>query len=638
MPWQQRFASLKSAPWIAEGLAFLGGMLYLTQSWIYAHTQSSSLDEGAYLLKGYLFATGRYYPFQDYGPWTNHMPLSFLIPGWVQVLFGPGLRTGRYLAVALGVCMLVGVWILARQLGGHWWAAALIWLLALNIPLIKIYSVMASQGLVACMLVWILVLILGPNRPLWQLLLGTALAGLLLLTRVNLTPVLLFVLAYIFWEHKKTAGVWAVMIGIITVGAGHAFFWPGILKLWANWLPSSLMPFLNAWRSPVGAIPNWTPDIQGGGRLLSVLYGIRTHFFAVISPVTVWLLWPPRAKWQPAWRFRASVFLSSLFSILFALHLWASVGKDYCVFCFPSYLSFFAILGMLVVVVSFPLWQPDLGRGRKWITRVLVVSLPLGLAYSMTPAWGSVLISARSFRQLMSIELPRIQSFEIQPGKAVLWGLLANKFHWTEQDIFQAGPQIIRSGLLMFLGLLFGCLILRYGALWSQTFLKPMGGPSERLNTGTLIAFLACGVLLTLGMGLAPQERDCGWDVIASYEAGGAHLADQIQPGSKVYWNGGLSTVPLLYLDDIEIYPPQLNDGYSYRLGGEPDELVRYGWWSADLAQQWAQEADVILIEARSYDDRPDPAAFDEVPPTSPLLPCRTDSQIHIFIRNPLDK
>jgi len=65
---------------------------------------------------------------------------------------------------------------------------------------------MTSQGLIACMLVWILVLILGPNRPLWQLLLGTALAGLLVLTRVNLSPVLLATLAYIFWEHKKTAG------------------------------------------------------------------------------------------------------------------------------------------------------------------------------------------------------------------------------------------------------------------------------------------------------------------------------------------------------------------------------------------------------------------------------------------------
>ena len=140
---------------------------------------------------------------------------------------------------------------------------------------------------------------------------------------------------------------------------------------------------------------------------------------------------------------------------------------------------------MLVIVVSFPLWQPGLGRGKKWIAGVLVLSLPLGLAYSMTPAWGSGLISGRAFRQLMSIELPRIQSFEIQPGKVVLWGLLANKFHWTEQEIFQAGPQIMRSGLLMFLGLLFGCLILRYGARWTRILSKSGG---KKVNNTHVIA------------------------------------------------------------------------------------------------------------------------------------------------------
>ena len=154
-------------PWLAEALAGLSGLLFTLQIWIYAHTQESILDEGAYLLKGYFFATGRYTPYQDYGFWTNHMPFAFLIPGYVQRIFDPGMRTGRYFAVFLGVLMLLGVWMLVRRIGGRWWAAGVVGLFALHVQLIKIYSVMASQGLVACMLVWVLVLTLGEKRRLF---------------------------------------------------------------------------------------------------------------------------------------------------------------------------------------------------------------------------------------------------------------------------------------------------------------------------------------------------------------------------------------------------------------------------------------------------------------------------------------
>ena len=201
-------------PWIAEAIAFLGAIVYVIQSWIYAHTQASILDEGAYLLKGLMYARGQYYPYQDYGFWTNHMPLSFLIPGYAQVLFGPGIRTGRYLALSLGALMVLGAWILARRLGGRWWALGAVWLLALNIHLIKIYSVFATQGLIACMLVWVLVLTLGPDRPPWQLYLGTILAGLTFLTRINMAPVLPLVIIYIFWQYGKKIGLWSFFIGV----------------------------------------------------------------------------------------------------------------------------------------------------------------------------------------------------------------------------------------------------------------------------------------------------------------------------------------------------------------------------------------------------------------------------------------
>jgi len=107
------------------------------QMFVFAHTQESVLDEGAYLYKGYLFATGQYTIYQPYGPWSNHMPLAFLIPGYVQQFFGPGIRTGRYFSIFLTGLTLLGVWLLARRLGNKWWAAAAMLVIAIDPALLK---------------------------------------------------------------------------------------------------------------------------------------------------------------------------------------------------------------------------------------------------------------------------------------------------------------------------------------------------------------------------------------------------------------------------------------------------------------------------------------------------------------------
>ncbi|OQY29679.1 MAG: hypothetical protein B6I38_07955, partial [Anaerolineaceae bacterium 4572_5.1] len=174
-----RFKQLYKISWLADALAGVGAIIYIVQIWIYAHTQDTVLDEGLYLLKGYLFATGKYAPYQPYGPQTNKMPLAFLIPGYVQKLFGPGLRTGRYFAITLSILFLLGVWIVARRLGGdshggrasRWSGTAAVFIVALNPANLKLYSLMISEGLVATMIIWILVLTLGKKRPLWQLIL-----------------------------------------------------------------------------------------------------------------------------------------------------------------------------------------------------------------------------------------------------------------------------------------------------------------------------------------------------------------------------------------------------------------------------------------------------------------------------------
>src|SRR3970040_1227448 len=112
-----------SLPWLPAVLTIAGFIVYILQAIEIAHTKTSFLDEGLYVYKGWLFATGKYVPFQDYGVGTNHAILSFLIPGYVQKWFGLGLDTARYFMIFLAVLTLLGLWIFAKRWGGKWWAA-----------------------------------------------------------------------------------------------------------------------------------------------------------------------------------------------------------------------------------------------------------------------------------------------------------------------------------------------------------------------------------------------------------------------------------------------------------------------------------------------------------------------------------
>ena len=145
-------------------IAGFGIIAYARQSWFLIHTLASIVfDESAYIVRGYLLASGKYWPYADYGLPLDHMPLSFLIPGYIQVLFGPGIRTARYFTFTLGIITLVGIWIVARKLGGKWWAAVAIWAFALNPGWIETYSLGYSQVIVLFFTTWSFVFLVGED-------------------------------------------------------------------------------------------------------------------------------------------------------------------------------------------------------------------------------------------------------------------------------------------------------------------------------------------------------------------------------------------------------------------------------------------------------------------------------------------
>jgi hypothetical protein len=113
-------------------------------------------------------------------------------------------------------------------------------------------------------------------------------------------------------------------------------------------------------------------------------------------------------------------------------------------------------------------------------------------------------------------------------------------------------------------------------------------------------------------------------------------LAKIAPPGTKIYLDGSVASVPLLYIHDPVILPPQLNDIYSYKIGGDPDQVLRNGFWNEQISLQWRNSADVFVVGAdrvQEWRDYLTAKKFDQIQFSSALFPCSTDASILLFKR-----
>ena len=180
--------------------------------------------------------------------------------------------------------------------------------------------------------------------------------------------------------------------------------------------------------------------------------------------------------------------------------------------------------------------------------------------------------------------------------------MLINKFNLEYSYLRRLIPTVagFAIGILV--------IMIAMGVKWIFDRIKESNSRTETfqlpsLGYWILLVFLLAGFLLspTKLLGGGRNEYDCSGDMISSYQAAGNHLAEQIPPGSLVYWKGNLSTVPLLYVPDIKIYPSQINASYSFKQEGDEDMLLKFGFWSPDLAKKWIIEADYVLIEQQYF-------------------------------------
>jgi hypothetical protein len=602
-------------------LAIVGGILYLIQAFIYAHTTVSSLDEGSYLIKGMFYLTGVYQPFEPYGPLTNKAPFAFLIPGLAEYIFGAGLRTGRYFSILLGFLTVFGTWITARRWAGNWLATLTVWVFTLSPMIIKLHARAVSEVIIACMLAWICVLVLDKERPLWQIILASALSAIAVLTRQNIIFILPLLIVYIFWQHGTQKGLWAFITTTFVFLTIHAYYWPRILVIWTPWLPESLTPFLDSFRLPNESLPVWDPTINFSNRLNSFFQGIRYHFIPLIGSIFALINFPlqPDLKIVPA--IRAAVFLAVSYFILVLLHGWAALASQYesysCVFCFSNYLTFFDPLGILFFIIALPhALKQNPNRFKKILITLIIIIIPIGIGFSLFEQTPNALLNLPT--------IPRFRTGQLFPDWVTFADTLKYRFDLPL-------PQIKRI-LTSSIGLIIGLLIILF------TFLLWRKQKQTNFSITLVNSFLITGFILSPILHLGESKRDCQVDILRNHEELGKYLSSIIPQNSLVYWDGGNAYTPMIYVPQARIFPPQINDGYTFRIGGDPDVLYYFSHWNAKLDSRWRAKADIFIIEAKRYPTWKDfltPQSFQEFAKPTDSPSCVEGAELRIFQRLP---
>jgi hypothetical protein len=601
---------------------------------MYSQRQESFLDEGFYIFKGYLFASGKYTPFQEYGTWTNKMPLAYLIPGYVQKIFGAGLFTGRIFAFFLFIFILIGITTLGKRLGGKWGGALAAVLMALNPANLKIYSMMLSEVLIVFLLVMTLGLVLGKDRPLWQILAGSFLAGMIPVTRINLFPVLPMVIIYLFWEHGYKKGIYGLLISLIPFVGMHLIYWPEIMQLWVRWIPETFTPFLDTWRLDFGsAVKVHNPQRSLLNRLLAFIEGFRFHFSAVVGVFTVLALWP--RKWRDRSQYRSAVFLLSLFLILFFAHTGASIFRNSNIFAFTVYLTFFDVLGILLIILTWADWEYKQPLWKQLAMLMVISFIGLGLAYTVS---GEGTIFGRNVKELL---LGKALSFE--DGKLVIaswrwWEVLYSRLGWT----FSTSLKIV--GIVVFTSMSFLILALGIFILKRVNTRGRANTNSDQIIPYILVVFLSFGSLIspTEILGGGWRIYDCQQGVLKTYQDAVESISDHVDLGDSVFWVGSDTQPVLLGLveeKNVQLFPQQLNSQYSFRIGGNVDQLAREGFWNVTLAQEWIKGSQVLLFEEQALSGwfnavypLIDLGEFEKVGETS-MIGCSAGQRISIYRR-----
>ena len=87
-------------------------------------------------------------------------------------------------------------------------------------------------------------------------------------------------------------------------------------------------------------------------------------------------------------------------------------------------------------------------------------------------------------------------------------------------------------------------------------------------------------------------------DQFGSLKKGAERLAFHTGKEDKIF---ALSDIHVFFLADRSPYASQVNNYYSYVIGGDADQLLRQGRWNYEMALAWLKDADAVVLDEGHY-------------------------------------
>ncbi|MEM5773726.1 MAG: hypothetical protein AAGU05_01900 [Anaerolineaceae bacterium] len=613
---------------ITLALSLIALAVFFIRGLFYADHMTVNMDEGMYLLKGKYFLQGTYHPYQAGGPITNKGVFAFWILGLSQ-LVAPGLESGRLFALILSTAMLAVMWLLIRRFSSQSWAAGILIFCAANGFWISMYSRALTQAVTASLMVFSVYFLVGKAGRLWQLSLGLLLAAVISMTRQNLLPYFLFAILYLLWQYGINKTWLPITLSIAFFVFVNAIYWPdSYTTMWRPMINTGIQLVKSIFPA-AREIASSTPSAALGKPAFVVKLDLirqLKHIFAAVAvylvPIGFAAAFLIHGDWKRAIRekdFKIFLFLLISFLVLLVIHLMAVIENNAIIFGFDLYPGFFLPLGLLIIP-----WCARWMRGKGSIIRAGLMS---ALLMFLSTGVGLGLHRTLSDR-LMFLEVPRVRNLSILPGTTELWRSLENKFHWGYDNL-----EFILAAVYGFL--VGAALLLIFVLLFAVVRKKQLQlSFTSLLTAGSLL--LALLFSPTGYLAGRPSTSLCDTSPVQQAGRTGKALAEVIPAGSLVYWEYGNPAL-LLYMNDVNLYPAQLNGDFYRRIGGDSDVLLAQNYWNDDIAVRWLLGADYALLSenaakiweqsmAAAY-----PGALDKLMVTENVDPCTDRSYIHVY-------
>jgi 4-amino-4-deoxy-L-arabinose transferase-like glycosyltransferase len=365
----------------------LGVVVLAIQLSVYPFTVPTHVDEGSYSFYGYNAVTGYYPMYKQGGPWFQHPPMAYVIPGITHALLGKGFYAIRIISALLAGVMVLLTYRLARKLGGPHAALINLWLLVGQAESIRYYCLGGPLPFVAMCIVAAVLSYSSDIKSPYREVLAIFFASLAMMTRTNMCYTWgVVVLFAVFTQERWSHRVVSIVVSIVFPGIFIIAFWP---ELAASLLQHHLLPvWVREWLIP-------DPLIETGQRYPiplraypgSLYYLFRYYSLILMSVgITFAWMWFNRDRyplWSRPWREHRGIIL---LLVLFAGNLVAHVIGPMLIrqpYVMYAYFNYYAPLAAIIGGLGLAAITSDMRK--DFVRGVVVGALALSVLVSLFP-------------------------------------------------------------------------------------------------------------------------------------------------------------------------------------------------------------------------------------------------------------